>query len=203
MKLTKQDFKRLQWPIAALVFAFLVGGGIIAGTYFYLQTAEKQNRIANSQRNESKGKLSQAAQEELELRAKIDRFISLKERGLIGVENRLDWIELLARLSREHKLFDFQFEFSPQKPGDPTQGLPPPTGSGPKFVVSQQRFSVKLLHEGDLLAFIDSLRRSAHALIVVRECAISRLSESGRTSQLQAQLNAECQFDWITMADAK
>jgi hypothetical protein len=203
MKLTKQDFKRLQWPILALVLALLVGGGLLAGTYLYLQAAEKQNRIANNQRNESKGKLSQAAQEEVELREKINRFIILKERGLIGVENRLDWIELLSKLSREHKLFDFQFEFSPQKPADANQGLPAALGTGPKFMVSPQRFSVKILHEGDLLAFIDALRRSAHALIVIRECSLSHLSESGRTSQLQAQLSAECQLDWITMAPPK
>lgn len=203
MNLTKQDFKRLQWPIAALIVALLIGGGLIAGTYFFMQTAEKQNRIAHNQRNESKSKLSQAAQEELELREKISRFISLKERGLIGAENRLDWIELLSKLSREHKLFDFQFEFSPQKQADSGQGLPPQNAVGPRFMVTPQRFSAKLLHEGDLLSFIDALKSSAHAFIVMRECSVVRLPDSGRTSQLQAQLGADCQFDWVTMVETK
>lgn len=209
MMLATPEIKYLRWSLIRLASALLIGASVGGASYYFIQAAEKQNRIAAGQRTDSQGKLARAAQEEKELRAQIGRFIALQERGHVGTENRLDWIEHLARISKERKLHDFQYEFAPQKPVDslliPGGGV----AGNHRFLVSPQRVSMKLLHEGDLVAFLGDLRTSVKAYIVVRSCKLARLPASSANSAnsasngLAPQLAAECDLDWISLQESR
>lgn len=203
MTLAKSDLKYLQWSLAGLAATLLIGGIIGGASYYFTQAAQTQHRIATSQRTESQGKLARAAQEEQELREKIGRFLALQERGFVGTENRLDWIEQLARISRERKLHDFQYEFTPQKPIDPILIPANATAGTHRFLVSSQRVAMKILHEGDLLAFLNDLRASVKAYIVIRSCRIDRLPTNPADGGLTPQLAAECQLDWISLQESE
>jgi hypothetical protein len=63
---------------------------------------------------------------------------------------------------------------------------------------------LRLLHEEDLLRFLDDLRRQARALIRIDSCNVSRLARGiDPTSGTSAQLQAECKIDWITLRAAE
>jgi hypothetical protein len=202
MTLTKADLIHLKWGLIFVGGAILVAAGIALGTLYQQQTAQQRNRLASEQRTQSQNKLSRASQEEQELRDKAARLTALQNRGYIGKESRLDWIEQLARISREHDLREFQYEFLPQRPAEPLL-IPSGAVAGThRFLASTQVLSAKLLHEGDLLAFLADLRRSVKAYLIVRECRLDRIPPNPSDKGLAPQLNVECELEWITLQES-
>ena len=98
MKLDAKDIKRLQWAIAFLVIMALAGGGSVWSTQQLQKSSERTFKEASAARSEIQAKLARARDEQAELRDKIGRFQALKTRGYIGPEQRLDWIETIARI---------------------------------------------------------------------------------------------------------
>jgi hypothetical protein len=203
MKLARTDLPHFKWSIILLGAAILIGSAAVAGSFFLRQAAEKQFKIATNQRAESKARLASAAAEELELRDKIGRYHALEQRGFVGAENRLDWIEQLAQISREHHLHEFEYEFEPQRAVDP-QVIPGGATAGThRFLATPQRIKTKLLHEGDLLGFLDELRRRVRAYLVIRECRMNPLPIDPSQRGPAPLLAAECRIDWITLQAPK
>ena len=112
---------------------------------------------ARAQLNEFEGKLKQVRSEESEIKQKAALFSNLRARGIIGEEQRLDWVELIKEIRDTRKLIDVQYEFSPQ------QSLEKGSAGGYAFKSSAMRLQMKLLHENDLLNFVNDLRSKANA----------------------------------------
>ena len=56
---------------------------------------------------------------------------------------------------------------------------------------------MNLLHEGDLLRFLDSLRAQRVGIFHVRNCSLSR-AEKTEVLRNQAHVTARCNLAWIT-----
>lgn len=61
------------------------------------------------------GKLKQVRNEESEIKQKSAVFNTLQTRGMIGEEQRLEWIELLKDIRDTRRLIDLQYEIAPQR----------------------------------------------------------------------------------------
>lgn len=197
MKLGRADLRKLQPGILLVVLAVAVG---VAAVYLANQAkadAQKARLVVRAQLQEADGKLKQVRQEETEVKQKSIVFNKLAERGIIGDEQRLDWVELLKEIRDKHRLIDLQYEISPQrmldKPGDDFS-----------FFVSAMKVQLKLLHEEDLLRLLDALRSQAKALVRVRSCQVERLPATGDDrSGGRAHLLADCEIDWLTLRDVR
>lgn len=201
MKLSAADLKHMQWSLALLVVLALVGGGMVFLAQNTLQQAQAKNRQAIAERNATQGKLSSARDEEREIRAKIDHYKELLERGYIGPEQRLVWVEEIKRIKEARKLIDIQYEFLPQKPVDPLLIPEGAVGGGYEFLTSTMKLQMQLLHEDDLLGFLQDVKKSVQAYVVTRDCHIER-SPAGSTPQQRGprpQLKADCTLEWITL----
>jgi len=193
MKLRPADFAKLQYSLLAAVLLMLIGAGLV---YFALQStkAATLDRIAaQAERNDFDGKLKQVRGEESEIKLKSAVFNTLQTRGVIGEEQRLEWVELLKDIRDKRRLLDLQYEIAPQHPLD--AGL----GDGFAFYASTMTMQLKLLHEEDLIRFLDDLRQQARALIQIKSCNVERLPRGNSESGTPAQLQADCQIDWITL----
>jgi hypothetical protein len=72
-------------------------------------------------------------------------------------------------------------------------------------VVSRVKIDIELLHEEDLLNFIDDLGKRGGSFLAVRNCDVQRMdrgSSSGGTT-LVPRLKAACVFDLITIRHSK
>lgn len=198
MKFERDDFKHLQGGLLLLAASLLISGGAVWLTHRMKQQATQDWRSATAAAQEISAKLSRARSEEQQLRAMIDRFQSLRERGIIGLEQRLDWVETLSRIKGERHIARLDYEFSPQHPVD--AGILPGGGSAGRFqfMSSTMRLSLALLHEGDLLGILSDLRQSAPALIQVRACHLERTPTERSDG---ANLMAECTLEWITLKE--
>jgi hypothetical protein len=110
------------------------------------------------------------------------------------VERRLDWTELLRDLQQQLRLPGMSYEFGPQVPLETT------TDTGYAYHSSQLKIQLRLLHEEDLLNFINRLQREAKAMILVRGCKLVRPPAANAAGG--AQLNAECTMEWVTLRRA-
>lgn len=197
MKFGKTDFRKIQASLLAAVLMSAVGAAAVFMALERTKVAQVAKAAASKERNEFDGKLKQVRNEESEIKAKSALFSNLQARGVIGEEQRLDWVELLKDIRDKRRLLDLQYEISPQRALDAN-----PNG-GFNFYASPMKLQLKLLHEEDLTRLIDDLRSQAKALIQVRSCNVSRLPRnSGERGNDPAQLQADCQIDWVTVREA-
>lgn len=193
MTFDRGDFARIQISLLAAVLMIAAGAGLIWITDKQHQAAIREQATANAQLKEFEGKLRQVRAEENEIRQKAALFSNLQARGIIGEEQRLDWAELIKEIRDLRKLLDLQYEFAPQQALDKTGT------DGYSFRSSTMRLQMKLLHEGDLLDFINDLRNHAKAHVRVRSCNVTRIPRNGAAAGEVAQLAADCELEWITI----
>ena len=197
MKIDGSDLPKIQSSLLAALLMTFVGAGAVYATLDATKTAKLAQASAQAQRNEIDRKLKRIFSEENEIKQDSALFNQLAERGVIGEEKRLDWIEQLKAIREKRKLFDLQYEIAPQR------RLDTDAAKGFAFYSSTMRLQLKLLHEEDLTRLIDDLRERAHALIQVKHCDVSRLPQGATDGSTIAQLQADCRIDWITLREIK
>lgn len=203
MTLDAKDFKRLQWAILLFVVLAVAGGASVWFAQQLKEGNEKALQEATAARRNLQNKLARAREEEQELRTKIGQFEALKARGYVGPEQRLDWIEALARIKAARKIFRMDYEFAPQRPAD--AGVLPggAAAGGFEVMASQMKLQLQLLHEGELLAVLGDLRDAVQAMIQVRSCVVERNSAGSGERARNAQIRADCTLEWITLREGR
>lgn len=202
MNLTANDFLRIRWSLVFLLLALLLAFGITTTSTKLVEKAQAEKQQLESRQRDIRARLSRAPEEERELRGKIALFQQLQERGIIGQEERLNWVEQIARIKTARRLFDFQYEIAPQKPLADSL-LPGGAVAGDyEFMSSTMSLQMPLLHENDLLDFLGDLRKTVHAHLLVRNCAIERMPQA-QDRGVAAQLRATCAIDWITLREKR
>lgn len=193
MKLAGTDLQKLQSSLLATLLMVAVGAASVHFALNSTKAAKLEQAAAQKNRNDFDGKLKQVRSEEAEIKQKSAVFNTLRARGIIGEEQRLEWVELLKDIRDRRRLLDLQYEIAPQRPLDASPG------NAFAFYASTMKVQLKLLHEEDLTRLLDDLRRQASALIQVRSCAVSRLPRGGADDASNAHLQADCQIDWVTL----
>lgn len=183
-----------------LGLAMIVAGLGVAGlAYLFRDEAEDAEHLAQVEKNGFQARLARISQEEKDIQAGDALFRRLAERGILGEEKRMDWIESIARIQGERRLYDIRWEIFPQRPLE-AEFAPRATGEL-EFMVSTLRLEIALLHEEDLLRFLSDLRDSLPAYVRVRQCSLARQGKAGAPTLERGtpQLQAECQMDLITL----
>lgn len=193
MKLAYAPLPGLGRSLAATGLMIAAGAALVVAADAQLRTAAARSGDAARQLAEYREKLRQAADEAEQIRQDAAGYERLRVRGIVGGERRRDWVELILAIQARRRLTGLHYEFAPQR------RLDPPQPASPGFRSSRMSLQMPLLHEGDLVGFIDDLRREAPAIVRVRRCRVARLAAAGDG----AQLIADCQLDWITLAPAQ
>jgi hypothetical protein len=208
MTLNAKDLKRLQWAIAFLIIMSLVGGSAVWTTEQMKKSSNMAFQEATAARKDIQTRLARAREEQQELTEKLNRFQVLRTRGYIGPEQRLNWVEAIARIKAKHRIFKLDYDFAPQRRVDASILPGGSAAGGFEIMSSQMRMQIHLLHEGELLAFLADLRaglssNTVEALVLTRSCAIERLAPGNTDRSSKAQLKADCTLEWITVKEGK
>ncbi len=199
MKLGASDLKRLRLPMAACVTLAVAGVGCYFAADNYLQGTKQLGAATSAQRAEVQTRLASANEEEREIKANLQEYKALAARGVIGEEKRLDWIDALTAIKTERRLFNIGYSIEPQKELD-YPGFAPTAGV--YFVSSRVKIDIQLLHEEDLLNFIDDLSKRSKLYVSARSCEVKR-TDRGSGTVLAPRLQANCVFDLITIRHNK
>ena len=195
MKFLPGDLKKLQISLLVCLLMIVMGAAVVFFANGATRSAQHERVTAQAQRNDYVGKLQRVSSEESEIKEKSALFQKLQQRGIIGEEQRLEWVELLKDIRDKRRLIDLVYEIEPQRPLDVAPG------AGFTFNVSPMKVQLKLLHEEDLTRFLGDLNEQARALIQVRYCKVTRQPQGQAGTSGQANLLAECRIDWVTLRE--
>ena len=195
MKFLPGDLKKLQISLLVCLLMIVMGAAGVFLANDATRSAQRERVTAQAQRNDYVGKLLRVSSEESEIKEKSALFQKLQKRGIIGEEQRLEWVELLKDIRDKRRLIDLVYEIEPQRPLDVAPG------AGFTFNVSPMKVQLKLLHEEDLTRFLGDLNEQARALIQVRYCKVTRQPQGQAGTSGQANLLAECRIDWVTLRE--
>jgi hypothetical protein len=194
MAVTRDDFKHLQTPLIVAVVLVAIGAATVAAMYQWTARVRLQNVSAQMSRHDAGGRLARATEEEREISLNILQYRRLAERGIIGEERRLDWIERLASIKTSRRLFDIHYEIAQQRRLDNT------ATSGPVIMVSKMDLTLPLLHEEDLFNLLGDLHATPRGYFQVKKCSISRSAPTDR-KLLAPTLAAGCELDFFTIRE--
>jgi len=198
MKSVRPVVRELAPHAAALLTLLAFGVGLVALAQQSLVREKRALGTAETEVRRQAQQLSRVAQEEREVRDHVELYQRLKDLRIIGEEQRLEWVEALTRIRAARELPELRYQVERQKvlkslPGNPSLELRSST----------LKVELALLHEGDLLGFLEDLRASGHAYYSVRQCSIARTADAVPAAPVAPRLRAACQIDLITLAEAK
>lgn len=198
MKFSRADLPFIRTSLILLAASLLLSALLLFGTSYLKDQAEQQHQAEQQALIQARTQLLQASADEAGWKIFLPRYQSLAKRGWIGQERRLAWLEAIDAVHRQYRLFPVAYQISAQAPYT-LQGIPPPE----QLDVLASRMTVKLplLHEGDLIDFLDGLKRASVGFFMTQGCRIQREASApgDDSSQLQATLSAECTLDWLTL----
>jgi hypothetical protein len=110
-------------------------------------------------------------------------------------------MEGLEKIRQQHRVLDFKYAIAPQQSYVPNPALD--TGN---FEIKQSGVSLQLdlLHEEQLIDFIELLRKNIKGWFIIEHCTLDRTGTAGASgtalgSIIGAQLKADCAGGWLTM----
>ncbi len=197
MTLTRDELKRLVVPLAIALVALGAGTALVWSAGLSLGAAQRAMADASAERKRDTERLARIAEEEREVRQKLDVYQRLKQLHIVGEENRLEWADAIARIRRERELLDLRYVIERQKLLVSVPGKP----ASVDFYSSTMRVDLALLHEEDLLRFLSDLRDSGNAYYSVHRCDLTRTGQALSGATLSPRLRATCEIDLITIRD--
>jgi hypothetical protein len=197
MNLTAADARKLALPLLVLLLLLAAGAGLIWHAQYVLRTENQQVAVARAERVQARERLSRIAEEEREVREKIEVYRRLKQLNIIGAERRLEWVDAMARIRASRELLDLRYQVARQRLLSSVPGKP----ANVDFYSSTMSVDLGLLHEGDLLGFLADLRNSGNAYYSVQRCSVARTGQAPTGTSLVPRLRANCAIDLITILD--
>lgn len=190
----KDDFPLIRKSLIILVASLLSSTALVfAGKAILIKQQDGMNQ-ALAQRGDAINKRRQAESDKQEIHDYQPKFVTLRERGFVGEERRLDWIEHIQQIRENRRLLPITYEISSQQvfQVDPDVSI-----SDLELRGSKMKLQMELLHEGDLLNFLDDLKHKG--FYTVQECKIKRAGTEPESAHLP--LAAECLIYWLTLGE--
>jgi len=197
MRFTAEELRKLGLPILAALAMLGAGAGLIWGADEALKDARRAAAAAQAERQQNGERLARIAEEEREVKEKIDVYQRLKALNILGEERRLEWADAVTRIRTQRELLDLRYRVERQRLLVSVPGKP----GNVDFFASAMRVELALLHEEDLLRFLADLRDSGNAYYSVRSCQLSRTGPGGAGAVIAPRLRAECTIDLVTIVD--
>jgi hypothetical protein len=131
------------------------------------------------------------------LKEDYPRFVGFYNQGIIGPEQRLNWVETLRHAAAGIKIPALRYEIGSRQAYTPGFSL----STAPYQVyTSTMKLNLGMLHENDLVRLLQELDKSAYGLYSVKECALKRVFTKRLEQGPQGQnVSAECILLWFTL----
>jgi len=197
MRFAPEELRKLGLPFIIAAVMLAAGGALIWGADEALKSAQRAAAAAQAERQQNGERLARIAEEEREVKEKINVYQRLKALNIIGEERRLEWADAVSRIRAQRELLDLRYRVERQRLLLSAPGKP----GNVDFFASAMRVDLALLHEEDLLRFLSDLRDSGNAFYSVRNCTLTRSNPSGSGGAIASRLRAECNIDLITIID--
>jgi hypothetical protein len=197
VNLTREELRQLARPLLAAAALLAAGAALVWLSAQSLAGAERQFAIAELDSRQNTDRLARIAEEEREVKEKLDVYKQLKRLSILGEERRLEWADAISRIRTQRELLDLTYRVDRQRLLKSVPGKP----DNIDFNASTMRVQLALLHEEDLLRFLADLRASGNAYYAVKNCGVRRTGQASTGTTITPRLRANCEIDLITVID--
>ncbi len=197
MTFTREELKKLLVPAVLALTLIGAGSALIWWANQSLARAQRELAVAGEERKQNAERLARIAEEEREVKEKLDVYQRLKSLNILGEEQRLEWADAITRIRRERELLDLRYRVERQRLLTSAVGKPGTVD----FYASLMKVDMALLHEEDLLRFLGDLRASGNAFYSVQRCGLTRTGQAATGVSIIPRLRADCDIDLITIID--
>lgn len=192
--MTQADLKAIRYPSLVLLAIVLLGAAAIYYTGLLAVAARQQLTQQQGQLREARTRLQKSGDEKDVIVRYLGGYQQLQRRGFVGDEQRINWLDGLRLTNQQADLFGVDYNISSQKPYPYTADLNP---GQIQLYESVMKLRFRLLHEEDLMRFLNSLARQGAGIYTVDYCTMKRL-DTGGVIRYQPNIAAECELAWIT-----
>ena len=190
------DWSALRGAALLLAGVCVVSGGLLWGSRHFATQMKQEYQQHQRDFLAVSTKYIAVGDEEQTIHTYLPQYEELTRHGVVGPEQRLDWMEALRAASEALKLPSVRYDIHPQELY--LDGLP--VGSSQfRVYASRMTLTLGLLHEEDLIRLLYELRSRATGLFTVEECSLRRLAAGVEPDPGRANVNAECSLAWTTI----
>ncbi|NNE39177.1 MAG: hypothetical protein HKN08_12795 [Gammaproteobacteria bacterium] len=196
MKSEDIDWKLIRGAIIIFVITLIISGGLVYGSFYFESQMQLEFNRTNSAFRSISNRYLAVDQEERLIREYLPQFVDLYTDGIIGDEQRLNWIEVLREIGDEIRLPSLSYRIESQQEYTPEFEL---DKGNYKLFSSSMILTMQLLHEGDLFKILDRLEQSANGTFSLKSCSISSSASEVSIDPNAANVSAECELQWYTV----
>lgn len=128
-----------------------------------------------------------------------ERYRQFHEQGFVGIESRLDWVEALRASTGKLTLPNLSYAIAPQL--DVAAPVRSSLAADDIAVhMSRLELEIGLVHEFDLLRFVDALQNQAPGLMRVERCGLTWQNQPGvAVAAVGANIAANCSLEMFSL----
>jgi hypothetical protein len=186
----------LRGAIGIFSICLLVGGTLLGASHYFLEEMKAEYRNNHARFRDVSRKYLAVDEEERIVERDYPAFVRLYERGILGEEHRLSWLESLRKAGDKIQLPEIGYRISSQSVYEAE--FPVDLGAF-NIYVSEMNLTLGLLHEGDLLGLLDALNDNAEGLYSVSRCEANRVNEEAEFAPSRPTIMASCRLNWFTV----
>jgi hypothetical protein len=188
-----REFALIRLAVVSCAGAIGIGVAAVFASTWYLRDATEAKQQAQQSRDAAYNRFAHVENEKQEIRTFQPQFVVLRDKGLIGEENRLNWVDQIRQIQEQRRLPPLSYEIEPQQPVRMDGRMPL---GGYLLRSSRMSLHMDLLHEGDLFNFLEDLRQRSY--FAVQECTLKRTGGAQNLPNAP-QLAADCKLNWVTL----
>lgn len=192
--MNQADLKALQTPLLVLAIVILLAASSIYGTELLRQQAERQLAAQQGKMRNAQLRLQQSGHEKQVIETFLPEYRELEREGFIGEERRINWLDSLRVANQRADLFGVDYQINAQRAYPFASELNP---GQIQINESIMKLRFRLLHEGDLMRFLNLLAQTGTGVFAVNECALQRI-DTGTAMRVEPHVAAECELAWLT-----
>jgi len=192
-----RDLAALRGSLIVLATFVALGAAAVAFTARLVDKATAEMKVRQAALEEARLRYQRSGDEKDTIVRYLDGYEKLQREGVVGEERRINWIDGLREANIRSELFGVDYQIGVQQPYSGRTHV-----AGIEVRQSDMKIRFPLLHEGDLLRFLDTLERQHMGLFLVDKCALERTNQTGGAAlRYQPNLVAECDLTWITLVE--
>lgn len=187
-------------PIGTLLLALALGGIFVYWSAQHTSAARQDFERERIVRDQARHRLARVDEEQRIIERYGPAYRVLVEQGIVGAEQRVNWLDALRLASQATRGFGVDYQVSGKESGQVGAAVKLDAGA---YAAEQStmKLRLRLLHEGDLLAFFDALDQQRAGLHLLQDCSLQRTSSGPFSARFEPKLLAECNLIWVTLDD--
>ena len=196
MKRKDIDWNIIRGALIYLVLTIIISSSLVVGSYYFKEAMKKEFNMHNALFMNISQRYLAIDEEEKQIKTYLPEFVALFNKGVIGEEQRLNWVEVLAEAEASVKLPSLAYTINSQRTYTPAF----PVNFGKfQLYASEMSLQLVLLHEGDLLNLFENMNKRAHGIFTVNSCTFIKSGSIIMDNPKAANIAVDCNLDWYTI----